>query len=135
MPNYYDGVRVVNNPVTKARRQALVIVSSQVFATVLIALMCGFAVGISQALSVAVGGGVGVLATAYMAFSVLRHGLGTSMGRVMWGFVMGWAIKVLLTLALLVIAFRSPALKPAYVLAAYVVSFIVYGYAAVRSSR
>lgn len=99
------------------------------------ALVFGVSAGTSQALSVVVGGGVGVLATAYMAFSVLRHGLGASMARVMWGFVMGWAIKVLLTLALLVVAFRSPALKPAYVLAAYVVSFVVYGYAALRSSR
>ncbi len=128
-------VQVISNPVTKARRQALVVVSSQVLATALMGLVCGLALGARQALSVSVGGGVSVLATAYMAFSVLRHGVGASTARVMWGFVMGWAIKVLLTLALLVIAFRSPALKPAYVLAAYVVSFLVYGYAAFRSSR
>ncbi len=101
----------------------------------LLALLFGMTDGKRAALSALVGGGIGVLATAYMAFSVLRHGLGSPALRVVWGFVVGWVIKVLLTLALLVVAFRSPALAPVPVLAAYMASFIVYWYAAYRGSR
>ena len=124
-----------NNPVARARRHALLVVLSQVLAMLLMAGLFALSGGLRAAMSAMVGGGIGVLATAYMAFSVLRHGLGTPAARVVWGFVMGWAIKVLLTLALLVIAFRSPVLMPAPVLATYVVSFIVYWYAAFRGSR
>lgn len=124
-----------SNPVARARRQALRMIGLQVLATLVLAALYAATSGSKAGLSALAGGGVGVLATAYMAFAVLRHGLGSPALRVMMGFVVGWLIKVLMTIGLLIAVFRAPGLQPLPVLVAYVTSFIVYWGAALKGSR
>lgn len=123
------------NPVVRARRQAAVVVLSQLLVTLIMALLGGAALGEGVALSALLGGGTGAIGTAYMAYAILRHNLGSPTARVLWGFVFGWVIKVALTLALLLVAFRSPGLKPIVVFSAFVASYVVYWYVAYRGSR
>lgn len=129
-------MNAVSYPVARARRQAVIIVLAQVLATALTALLFGVLVGWQAARSALAGGGIGVLATAYMAFAVLRDRLpGALATQMMMRFVTGWAIKVMLTLGLLLVVFNSPALRPLPVLVAYVVVNIVYWGAVLKTSR
>lgn len=120
------------NEVAAARRQARGVVLWQLGLTLLLSGICVFAFGLGSALSALVGGGIGVLATGYMAFALLRHGDGTDAKRVARSFFVGWAVKVLMTVALLVIAFRAKSLSPIPLLAAYVTTFFAYWTASAR---
>lgn len=130
-------MNAVSYPVARARRQAVIIVLAQVLATLLTALLFGVLVNKQSAGSAVAGGGIGVLATAYMAFAVLRDrsGPGAAAMQMMMRFVTGWAIKVMLTLGLLLVVFNSPALRPLPVLVAYVVVNVVYWGAVLKTSR
>lgn len=114
------------NQVATARRQAREIVLAQLGLTLLLAAVGAVFFGRSAGLSALAGGGIGVLATAYMAFALLKHGDGTDAGRIARSFFLGWAIKVLMTVALLVIAFRAESLSPVPLLVAYVATFFAY---------
>jgi F0F1-type ATP synthase assembly protein I len=63
---------------------------------------------------------------------MLRHGAGASAQRVAWSFFSGWVVKVGFTVALLVVAFRSPKVHAAALLAAYVATFVGYWIGAAR---
>ena len=72
------------------------------------------------------GAGIGITATALMAVAMLRPGDGASAGRVAIGFFTGWLVKVGLTVALLVAAFRTPGVEAVPLLAAYAATFAGY---------
>ena len=114
------------NEVQTARRHATRIVVAQSAVTVALAAACWAAAGIESARSALYGGGIGTLATAYMAFAVLRHGAGADPRRIALGFLVGWAIKVCMTVALLVIAFRSEGVVPVPLLAGYLATLLTY---------
>jgi ATP synthase protein I len=82
--------------------------------------------------SALLGAGIGIVATSLMAFAMLRHGAGASAQRVAWSFFSGWVVKVAFTVALLVVAFRSPKVHAAALLAAYVATFLGYWIGAAR---
>jgi F0F1-type ATP synthase assembly protein I len=67
-----------------------------------------------------------------MAFAMLRHGEGATLARATVGFFLGWLVKVGFTVALLVVAFRSPGVSPVPMLAAYVATFVGYWIGAAR---
>ena len=123
-------------PVVRSQRQAKIIVAAQLAATLIVAVVSGLLADSRAAWSAATGGGIGVVATAYMAFAVLRHrpGTVTPAVQVMGRFVLGWIIKVMLTIGLLVVAFGNPALRPLPVLLAFVVVNVVYWVAAFKTS-
>jgi F0F1-type ATP synthase assembly protein I len=50
---------------------------------------------------------------------------------VAWSFFSGWVVKVAFTVALLVVAFRSPGVAAAPMLGAYVATFLGYALGAV----
>jgi len=83
--------------------------------------------------SALLGAGIGIAATSLMAFAMLRHGAGASAQRVAWSFFSGWVVKVAVTVALLVVAFRSPKVHAAALLAAYVATFFGYWFGVARS--
>ena len=113
----------------KGRRQALAVVLSQVLLGAAVAAVC-FAISGSRAgASALLGAGIGVAATSLMAFAMLRHGEGATLMRATIGFFLGWLVKVGFTIALLVIAFRSPNVEAVPLLAAYVATFLVTGLA------
>jgi ATP synthase protein I len=115
-----------------ARRQALAVVASQVTLGAIVAIACFMARGVHAGASALLGAGIGVVATSLMAFAMLRHGEAASAQRVAWSFFSGWLVKIAFTLAMLVVAFRSPGVDAAPMLAAYVATFFGYWLGAAR---
>jgi len=83
--------------------------------------------------SALLGAGIGIAATSLMAFAMLRHGAGASAQRVVWSLVSGWLVKVVFTVGLLVVAFQSPGVEAAPLLAAYIATFAGYWFGAART--
>ena len=90
--------------------------------------------GSRAGVSALVGAGIGIAATTFMAFAMLRHGLGVSAQRVTWSFFSGWFVKVALTLTMLVAALQSPRIVGFPLLAGYAATYIGYWAAAARWS-
>ncbi|HET9693638.1 MAG TPA: ATP synthase subunit I [Steroidobacteraceae bacterium] len=127
------GEALSNPDVQRGRRQALVVVLSQVLIGALVATVCCAVAGVRAGASALLGTGIGVAATSLMALAMLRHGEGVSAVRATIGFLTGWLIKVGLTVALLVMAFRSPKVDAVPLLAAYVATFFGYWVGSARS--
>jgi ATP synthase protein I len=108
------------------RRQALQVLLWQVLSVTVLAGLCLAAKGLKEALSVLAGGGVGVVATAYMAFALLKQNEHAGATRVAVSFFVGWVIKVVLTIALLWIAFRSKTMSPPLLIAGFALTFVAY---------
>ena len=106
---------------------------SQVLIGALVAIVCYAVVGVRAGASALLGTGIGVAATSLMALAMLRHGEGVSAARATIGFLTGWLVKVGLTVALLVMAFRSPKVDAVPLLAAYVATFLGYWVGSARS--
>ena len=125
----------MSNPdVQSGRRQALAVVGSQAVLGVLVAVACYAIEGVRAGASALLGTGIGVATTSLMAFAVLRHGEGVSAARAAIGFVTGWLVKVGLTVALLVVAFRSPRVEAVPLLAAYVATYVGFWLGAARAN-
>ena len=121
-----------NLDVQKARRQALAVVFSQGLLGLIVAAICLAIGGTRAGASALLGAAIGVAATTLMAFAMLRHGEGATLARATVGFFLGWLVKVGFTVALLVVAFRSPGVSPVPMLAAYVATFLGYWIGAAR---
>jgi F0F1-type ATP synthase assembly protein I len=103
------------------------VLRAQLVVTLLIAAVSGLAARNWTAVASALaGGGIGIVATAYMAFSMFRVGADASSGRVLRGFVVGWIVKVVLTITLLIIAFRSKFIAPLPLLVGYAATYLAY---------
>jgi F0F1-type ATP synthase assembly protein I len=124
---------VSNLDVQKARRQALAVVFSQGLLGLIVAAICLAIGGTRAGASALLGAAIGVAATTLMAFAMLRHGEGATLARATVGFFLGWLVKVGFTVALLVVAFRSPGVSPVPMLAAYVATFLGYWIGAART--
>lgn len=77
--------------------------------------------------SVLAGGGIGLIWTVYMALTLFKHSLTHGAHMTALTFMAGWLIKVALTFALLVAAFRSGAFIPLAVLAGLAGALVAYG--------
>ena len=117
-----------------ARRQALGVLVSQGVLGAIVAIACFLARDVHAGASALVGAGVGVAATGLMAFAMLRPGEDASLGRVALGFFGGWLVKVGFTVAVLVIALRSPKVDAVPMLVGYFVTFAGHFSGAVRAS-
>jgi len=123
----------LSNPdVQKGRRQALAVVLSQAVLGAVVAAACYALDGSRAGASALLGTAIGMCATALMAFAMLRHGEGATLMRATIGFFLGWLVKVGFTVALLVLAFRSPNVEAVPLLAAYVATFFGYWFGAAR---
>jgi F0F1-type ATP synthase assembly protein I len=114
------------------RRQALAVLLGQILLGAIVAIVCLAGWGARAAVSAATGAGIGIAATALMAFAMLRHGVGASLQRVAWSFFSGWLVKVGFTVAALAVAFGSPKVDAVPLLAAYVTTFVGYWFGAAR---
>jgi F0F1-type ATP synthase assembly protein I len=124
----------LSNPdVQKGRRVALAVVLGQVLVGALVAIVCYAIDGVRAGASALLGAGIGVAATSLMALAMLRHGEDVSAARAAIGFFTGWLVKVGFTVALLVVAFRSPKVEAVPLLAAYVATFAGYWLGAART--
>lgn len=113
-------------PVAAERRAALKVVARQALVALAVAALAGAGFGGSAARSALLGGGVGVAATLLFVIALFRHREGSSAARVAWGFYLGQALKVILTVALLALVFRSRGIAPLAVLAGYVATYLAY---------
>ncbi|HET7202326.1 MAG TPA: ATP synthase subunit I [Steroidobacteraceae bacterium] len=127
------GEALSNPGVQSGRRQALAVVLSQVLVGALVAIVCYAIEGARAGASALLGTGIGVAATTLMALAMLRHGAGQSAAGAAIGFFTGWLVKVGLTVALLVMAFRSSKIDAVPLLAAYGATFFGYWLGAARS--
>ncbi len=100
------------NVLAEAARQSLRILCWQLGCIAAISLMIAALFGARAGWSAAAGGSIGAVWTVYMAATLFRHSLnhGRQMGALT--FVTGWLVKVGVTLALLVAAFRSNLFAP-----------------------
>ena len=114
------------------RRRALYVVLGQGLLGAVVAAACLAVWGSRAGASALLGAAIGIVATSLMAFAMLRHADGASVQRVAWSFFSGWVVKVAFTVALLVVAFRSPKVHAAALLAAYVATFLGYWIGAAR---
>jgi len=114
------------------RRQALAVLLGQVLLGAIVAIACLAGWGARAAVSAVTGAGIGIAATALMAFAMLRHGDGASLQRVALSFFSGWLVKVGFTVAALVVAFGSPKVDAVPLLAAYVTTFLGYWFGVAR---
>jgi ATP synthase protein I len=116
----------------QGRRQAVAVVLGQGLLGAIVAIACLAVWGPRAGASALLGAGIGITATTLMAFAMLRHGEGASAQRVAWSFFSGWAVKVVFTLALLVLAFRSRNVDAMPLLGAYVATFFGYWFGVAR---
>lgn len=97
-----------------AAREAWRILLWQVGWIAVAAVASGALWGARSGWSVLVGGAIGLVWTVYMVLTFLRHSFvarisSEAVGGGSTGFLVAWLIKVILTISLLVIAFRSKA--------------------------
>jgi F0F1-type ATP synthase assembly protein I len=114
------------NPLLVAARQSVYLLGWQAGWVVIVALIGALLNGRIASVSLLVGGSIGLMWTVYMTLTFFRHGL--THGRHMTAATLfgAWAIKLVLTIVLLVIAFRSPHLAPLWVLGGLVGALVAY---------
>ena len=117
------------------RRAAFGVVGVQLALTLPIAALSLALGGPRAAASALWGGAIGMAATALMVLAVFRPAEGSSPGRILWGMMFGQALKITLTVALLIVAFRSPSVEPMALLGAYVATFAAYWFVSVQPVR
>jgi F0F1-type ATP synthase assembly protein I len=62
--------------------------------------------------SMATGAGIGLIATSYLVFVMVKHSLTVTKPATLFTLLLTWLIKTILVIVLLLIALRSPALLP-----------------------
>ncbi|HEU4655655.1 MAG TPA: ATP synthase subunit I [Steroidobacteraceae bacterium] len=114
------------NPLLVAARQSLYLLAWQASWVLIVALLGALVNGRIASVSLLVGGCIGLLWTVYMTLTFFRHGL--THGRHLSAATLfgAWAVKLMLTIGLLVIAFRSPHLAPLWVLGGLVGALVAY---------
>lgn len=105
---------------------AIRVVVGQLVITALLMGLSLLAAGSQAALSVLVGGVIGIVATAYMAYAVMRPGTTNSAAHAARGFFIGWIVKVVMTITLLVIAFKSKSVAPLFLVIGYAATHLAY---------
>ena len=76
--------------------------------------------------SVLAGGGIGLIWTVYMGLTLLKHSVDHGVRLSALTFFMGWLIKVVLTVSLLIVAFRSKVMAPLPLLGGLGVALVAY---------
>jgi ATP synthase protein I len=115
------------------RRIAARILLAQAAATVAIAAVSFGVWGAAHALSALAGGGIGLLANLYMTLTVLRPA--GSAGSVVGRLFMGQFVKVVLTVALFVIAARTAGTVWPPLLVTYMATLVAFWAVPMRASR
>ena len=117
---------VGTNALANAARQSVRILVWQVLWIGALATKFAVTLGTKAAVSALVGGGIGLVWTVYMALVLFKHSLTHGVRLSAISFFAGWLFKVVMTVALLVIALRSKALVPLFVLAGLFGAMVAY---------
>jgi F0F1-type ATP synthase assembly protein I len=108
------------------RKAAFRVVFAQAAITLGVAAVAAAGWGAAAGRSAFLGGGIGIAATAFMVLVAFRYPEGAGAARIAWGFYLGQFLKVALSIALLVVAFRAQGVVPLALLVAYVATFAGY---------
>jgi len=108
------------------RKAAFRVVLAQAAITLGVAAAAAAGWGAAAGRSALLGGGIGIAAAAFMVLVVFRYPEGAGAARIAWGFYLGQFLKVALSIALLVVAFRAKGVVPLALLVAYVATFAGY---------
>jgi F0F1-type ATP synthase assembly protein I len=114
------------NPIAVAARKSLQLLVWQLACIVLASVVTGIAAGVRPGASVLVGGGIGLVWTAYMAFTLVKHSVDFGARLSAASFFKGWLFKIAMTAALLVIALRAEGLLPPAVLGGLFAAMAAY---------
>ena len=106
--------------------QALRILAWQMGWIVAIAVVSAIVWDQRVALGIAVGGAIGSIWTIYMALTLFKHSLSHGVRMSAVSFVLAWMIKLVLTISLLVIAFRSGLFAPLGIIGGLFVALFAY---------
>ena len=114
------------NVLAATARQSLRILVWQALWIGVLATIFAVTLGTQWAVSALVGGGIGLVWTVYMALVLFKHSLTHGVRLSAISFFAGWLFKVVMTVSLLVIALRSKALTPLFVLAGLFGAMVAY---------
>jgi len=117
---------VSTNALATAARQSVRILLWQALWIGALATIFAVTLGTKAAVSALVGGGIGLVWTLYMALVLFKHSLTHGVRLSAISFFAGWLFKVVMTVSLLVIALRSKALTPLFVLAGLFGAMVSY---------
>ena len=117
---------VRTNALATAARQSVRILLWQALWIGALATIFAVTLGTKAAVSALVGGGIGLVWTLYMALVLFKHSLTHGVRLSAISFFAGWLFKVVVTVSLLVIALRSKALTPLFVLAGLFDAMVAY---------
>ncbi len=117
---------VSTNPITAARRQVVRALMWQAAATACVAVVSALVSGGRSGIAVLVGGGITMLGTAYLALALSRQRLGGAPTGLIWDVFVSWAVKAVLMVSLLTIAFRSKQLPPSFLMAGLCGALLAY---------
>jgi len=116
-----------------ARRAALKLVLAQIAATLIIAVLFLIGSGARAGASALIGGGIGVAASLAMVMIMFRRVSGADPRGVMRSAYRGEAVKLALTVLLIVAALKLVELAVLPFFVAYTATFVVYWIALVKS--
>jgi ATP synthase protein I len=101
------------------RKAAFRVVFAQAAIALAVGALAAIGWGLAAGKSALWGGGIGTAASALMAIAIFRYPEGAAAARIAWGFYLGQFLKVVLSIALLIAAFRAKGTVPLALLAGY----------------
>jgi F0F1-type ATP synthase assembly protein I len=114
------------NPFAVAARRSLLLLVWQLACLVLVAAVGGIVWGVRAGVSILAGGGIGLVWTVYMAFTLLKHSVDYGARVSAASFFKGWLFKIVMTVSLLVVALRAESLLPLAVLGGLFATMVAY---------
>jgi ATP synthase protein I len=108
------------------RKAAFRVVFAQAAITLAVGALAVLGWGMAAGKSALWGGCVGTAASALMAMAIFRYPEGAAAARIAWGFYLGQFLKVALSIALLIVAFRARGTVPLALLVGYGATFVGY---------
>lgn len=115
-----------SNALAAGARQAWQILLWQVSWVVAAAAASAVVLDARAGWSVLAGGGIGLIWTVYMALTMLRHSVDHGRRLSAVRLFAAWLIKMVLTVSMLIVAFRSQAMAPLPLLSGLSVALIAY---------
>jgi F0F1-type ATP synthase assembly protein I len=107
-------------------RQVMRILGWQLASLIVLSLAAAWCWGERVARSVGIGGGIGLIATGYLAFVLIKHALRPARPATVLSLFGNWFVKTGLVVGLLAVALKSAALLPPAVLFGLASSMLAY---------
>jgi F0F1-type ATP synthase assembly protein I len=116
----------MNNVLAAAARTGLRLLVFQIGCVLAIAGGAAVGWGVRVGGGVAIGGAIGLVGTIYLVMVLFKHSFDHGVRLGAGSFLVGWAIKAVLTIALLFIALRSGSFPPLALIGGLAISLATY---------